>query len=543
MRKFAVAALALPVLALIYGPVVARRLLAGRMGVGIGTLAISGIVLVGLAAPVTTSARPPVTASPIGPAALAGSIEPHHGIREPVRLTFSSAMDAKSVASALTVSPAADVALSWNTAGTALTIAPKTGWKPATYYSVTIGTAALDRTGQKLAAPARAIFTTRLPIGGRISASESAVKGRVTTATAFALAFDGPVDPAAVQASFRIDPPVEGTFETTAPEGAGTTITFIPTTPLAPNTAYTVSLGGAIHDADGIATSPLAPLAIRTTKGPSVVRFRPLTGTTGVARGAALSVRFTARMDRATTAAAFSAQVGTKKLKGTIGWAEGDTVLVFQPATALPYGATVAMTVATSATDRTRTPLNAPKTVTFRIEAKPAPAARATSRSTHIGHGSSVGAGSWHAVETYYLRLMNCTRGGGWVTSGGNCSSPGGSGIAPLVLSAGISDEVSRPYAKYLASTGICSHFADGDPGVRLRRHGYNGDYRENIGCRSAANPYASVLGSHLFFQSEKPCGGYCHYANIMSTKMKYVGIGVWVYHGRVRLVVDFWEG
>ena len=103
--------------------------------------------------------------------------------------------------------------------------------------------------------------------------------------------------------------------------------------------------------------------------------------------------------------------------------------------------------------------------------------------------------------------------------------------------------EVSRPYAKFLASTGICSHFADGDPGDRLRRAGYPGDYRENIGCRSASNPYASVLGTHLFFQSEKPCGGYCHYANIMSTKMKYVGIGVWVDHGRVRLVVDFWEG
>ena len=170
------------------------------------------------------------------------------------------------------------------------------------------------------------------------------------------------------------------------------------------------------------------------------------------------------------------------------------------------------------------------------------PAAR-VNRSIHIGHGRSVGSGSWHAVELYYLKLMNCTRGGGWVTSNGNCSSPGGSGIAPLILSAGISDNVSRPYARYLVSTGICSHFADGDPGDRLRRAGYAGDYRENLGCRSAPNPFASVLGTHLFFQSEKPCGGYCHYANIMSTKMKYVGIGVWVGHGRVRLVIDFWEG
>jgi uncharacterized protein YkwD len=111
------------------------------------------------------------------------------------------------------------------------------------------------------------------------------------------------------------------------------------------------------------------------------------------------------------------------------------------------------------------------------------------------------------------------------------------------VLHSGISSSVARPYAKLLTGNGACSHFADGDPGDRLRRAGYGGDYRENVGCRSASSPFRSVLGTHLFFQDEKPCGGYCHYANIMSTKMKYVGIGVWVAHGRTRLVVDFWEG
>ena len=201
------------------------------------------------------------------------------------------------------------------------------------------------------------------------------------------------------------------------------------------------------------------------------------------------------------------------------------------------------MTVAATATDRAGSRGHAPDVGHVQGRAAKAVRRSRASRSVHIGHGRSVGAGSWHAVETYYLKLMNCTRGGGWVTSNGNCSSPGGSGIAPLILSSGISTNVSRPYAKYLVNTGICSHFADGDPGDRLRRAGYPGDYRENIGCRSAANPYASVLGTHLFFQGEKPCGGYCHYANIMSTKMKYVGIGVWVGHGRVRLVIDFWEG
>ncbi len=541
MRKFAVAALALPVLALVYGPVLARRMLAGRVGIGIGTLAISGIVAVGLAAPVATQARPPVTVAQVGPATLAGSIEPHHGLREPVRMSFSSTMDPGSVAAALTVDPPTGVDLSWDSAGQSLTVAPKTGWKAGTYYTLTIARTAVDATGQKLAAPARAIFTTRGALGGRIAPSTTAVKGRVPSSTTFTVVYDGPVDVAAVQTAFQIDPPVEGTFESTTTAAGGSSVTFVPAKALAPNVVYTVSIGAAVRDADGVATTPVAPLAIRTAKGASVVRFRPFAGSSDIDRTADLSVRFTDRMARPATQAAFSARIGTKELKGKFSWFEDDTVLVFEPSSLLPYGAKVVMTVAATATDKAGIPLSGPKNATFKVASKPKPGAPA--RSVHIAHGKSVGAGAWGAVERYYLKLMNCTRGGGWVTSGGNCSSPGGSGINPLILSSGISTNVSRPYAKFLAGNGGCDHFLDGNPGDRLRRAGYGGDYRENIGCRSASSPFASVLGTHLFFQDEKPCGGYCHYANIMSTKMKYVGIGVWVAHGRVRLVVDFWEG
>jgi hypothetical protein len=548
LRKFAVAALAVPVLALVYGPVLVRRMLAGRMGLGIGTLAISAIVALGLAAPPTIQAHPPVTVTELGPAALVGSIEPHHGVRQPVHLSFSAAMDPASVAAALSVSPKTEVTLTWDAAGQRLTVAPKAGWKPGAYYSVTIAGDALDLTGQKLAGPARSVFTTRAVVGGRIAAADIADGGRVPTATSFVVVYDGPIDIAAVERAFHVEPAVEGTFETAPTLAGGTTVTFLPTESLASDTAYTVSIVGSVPDRDGAETSTPAELTVRTAKGPGVVRFRPFVGSTDVARTAALSVRFTARMDRASTEAAFSARIGTNKLKGTFSWAERDTVLVFKPAAVFAFKAKVVVQVATTATDRGGTPLAAAKSATFKVEAKPAAAKSSGGGgggggSRHIGHGSSVGAGSWHAVETYYLQLMNCTRGGGWVTSGGDCSSPGGSGIAPLILSSGISSEVSRPYAKYLVSTGICSHFADGNPGDRLRRAGYAGDYRENLGCRSAPNPYASVLGTHLYFQSEKPCGGYCHYANIMSSKMKYVGIGVWVGHGRVRLVIDFWEG
>ena len=144
-------------------------------------------------------------------------------------------------------------------------------------------------------------------------------------------------------------------------------------------------------------------------------------------------------------------------------------------------------------------------------------------------------------MEAYYLRLMNCTRTGGWVTSTGNCSSPGRPerrrAHAQRRRSAA---KVSRPYAKLLATRNICDHFVGGTPGDRLRRAGYT-SYRwgENLGCRSG-NPYSAVLGSHLYFQSEKPYNG-GHYRNLMDARFHQVGIGVWVSGGRVRLVIDFY--
>jgi uncharacterized protein YkwD len=155
--------------------------------------------------------------------------------------------------------------------------------------------------------------------------------------------------------------------------------------------------------------------------------------------------------------------------------------------------------------------------------------------------GGAVGGGSWAAVESYYLRLMNCTRTGGWITSGGSCSSPGGRSVAALKIDSGISARVSRPYAKLLATGGACSHFIGGTPGNRLARAGYT-SYRwaENLGCRSG-NPNSAVLGSHLYFQSEKSYSG-GHYVNLMNAAYDRVGIGVWVSSGRVRLVVDFYH-
>ena len=150
-----------------------------------------------------------------------------------------------------------------------------------------------------------------------------------------------------------------------------------------------------------------------------------------------------------------------------------------------PYGATVSMDVAAGARDVAGAALAMAAHATFTTPAKPRPLRLRPSPRRRARRTTAVGGGSWAAVETYYLGLMNCTRTGGWVTSTGKCSSPGGRNVAPLKLDSGISSKVSRPYAKKLAVGADCSHFIGGNPGDRLRRRA----------TRSTAGPRTSAAG------------------------------------------------
>lgn len=152
----------------------------------------------------------------------------------------------------------------------------------------------------------------------------------------------------------------------------------------------------------------------------------------------------------------------------------------------------------------------------------------------------------WYSVERFYLGLVNCTRTGGWVLSDGTCRGYGSGHysayVAPITYNFGLSDKVSRPYARLLALKNLCSHTADGDPSYRLRRAGYpRWTWGENIGCRDGyGSAKAAVLASHLKFQAEKSTNG-GHWRNIKNAADHWIGIGVWRSGTRTRLVVDFY--
>jgi len=153
----------------------------------------------------------------------------------------------------------------------------------------------------------------------------------------------------------------------------------------------------------------------------------------------------------------------------------------------------------------------------------------------------------WLPTELYVLGLINCTRTGGWVLSDGTCRGYGSGRysayVRPLVRSITISDLVSRPYARLLAIRGVCSHFLDHDPGYRLRRSGfYSWTWGENIGCGDGySTAKASVLASHLRMQAEKWTNG-GHWRNFKNGRFTSVGIGIWRYGSRTRLVQDYYR-
>ena len=541
MRQATNALLAAPVFLAARVGALLRRSTLSRVGLALGLALVLGVGVPGATQPRTTVATRITPILPLAQTAFTTTFSTDRGLDEPVTIAFTTPMDAASVATALKVEPAKAVDLSWDATGKILTVTPRGRWSVGTFTTVTVPAGTLATSGQPLDRPARAVFLTRDTTTASILPTSS-FGTRVSLDTRFIVSFSQPVDPETIGGAIRLDPPVAGTVRPLLRRDGPTRFEFVPSKPLRSDVRYRLIVSGA-RDTDGLPLDDVA-LAVRAVKAPAVVRFRPFAKTTNVARDAAISVRFTQAMDRRSTARAFSVSVGGKAVGGAVRWAEKDTVLVFTPKSVLPYGSKVSMKVAAGATNTAGVPLATADQASYRTAKKGVPVADISgggSGGGSTGGGGAVGGGSWAAIETYYLGLMNCTRTGGWVTSTGHCSSPGGRDVAPLKLSTGISSRVARPYARKLAVGNDCSHFIGGGPDDRLRAAGYS-SYRwaENIGCRSGG-PKSAVLGSHLHFQSEKPYNG-GHYKNMMNPAYSHVGIGVWVSGGRVRLVVDFYH-
>ena len=501
-------------------------------------LVVSGL-LVGLPTK-TIEAKAPTPYDPAAPTVVADgtaklSVDGGYSLR------FTKPMNQGSVADSLTIKPAAAVRLVWDSTGETLSIAPATYWAAFTDYTIKVAATAMDQSGMTLGSPLTASFMTGALTSGKISAT--VVTGALVAPTStFQITFSRPVKLATVQARLSISPIVTGEITGDDPTDVSSQVfTFTPDDILAGGTAYTVSFdSSSATDSAGVALLPVDPLQVQTLNAPEVAKFSPANGSSTTDPNQVLSVRFTVPMNPTSSAAAFSVTISGKRVRGAVSWAEGNTVLILDPTGSLPLGSTVVMHVGTTARSITGQRLAAAANASFKV-------VRPTVRRIKFSYPAALTTAPYHGAELNMLALMNCTRTGGWVTSSGTCSSvthhvlPAQNALA---YDAGISNKVSRPYAKYLADRNALSHFLLGSPHARLAAAGYGGGWGENIGA--PANPrLAGMISIDIFFQNEYRCAsGRCefgHYKNLMNGSFRVVGIGVWVTNGHTRVVIDFY--
>ena len=486
-------------------------------------------------------ARAPTPYNPTAPTVKADAVADKLGVDAPFVLRFSQPMNQGSVADALAIKPAASVRLVWDSTGETLSITPATYWEPYTSYSISVAGSAMDQSGMAIGTTVVASFATGELTSGKITATVM-VSGLVAPSSAFVITFTRPVKLTTIQARLQISPALTGTITGDDPTDTSSQVfTFTPADGLDGGTTYTISFDSTTAtDAAGVTLLPVDPLKVTTMEAPAVVRFRPADGKTTADPNQVISVRFTAPMDRASTAAAFGVYVNNKRVRGAIGWAEGDTVLVLDPSSSFARGTTVTMRVASSARSKAGQRMGKTVTASFRV-VKPT-----VYRVPWLGRKEA--SSPWYSSELYYMALMNCTRTGGWVTRSGSCSSVTHH-VMPdqpaLRLSSGIS-RVARAYSKLLAERGFLTHYLDGTtPHQRMTAAGYpSGSWGENLGSPSSAGA-SGMIAVELFFQNEYRCRtGRCefgHYYNIMNPHFRQAGVGVWVARGHVRVTIEFY--
>jgi hypothetical protein len=492
-------------------------------------------------------------APPAEPAAaprMAASVVTGWPLDRALRVDFRTAMDPATVERNLLVQPAEKVRLAWSADAHSLSVVPVEGWRPGVFYTVTLARGAQDRDGQALAESAMAIFYTRTQPTAKVKVT--GLSGRRLLPTGgLELRFSRPVALSSVQEALTVSPRAAGRVRAREADAQGFSRLFVwkPTKPLRPDTRYRFRLAATVVDRTAI--NLLAPVTIKvsTVPRPGVVRHDPASGAKDVDVDGAIRVRFDRPMVRGATQRALRVS-GIEAGKGTFRWSENDSLLTFDPPGAMRYERKYTVTLSGAALSRegyTLAGKAARTAMSFSFTTEPKPTPGPPNVDTGIpppAGGGSVGA-RWSGVETYVLGLINCVRTGGLILDNGKCDRYGTGHynpyLAPLSLHSGISSSVARPYAKFLADGGDCSHYMDGGPGDRLRRAGYT-SYRwaENLGCRSG-DPYTAVLGSHLYFQSERPYNG-GHWVNLRSPAYTTVGIGVWVTNGNVRVVTDFYD-
>jgi uncharacterized protein YfaS (alpha-2-macroglobulin family) len=185
--------------------------------------------------------------------------------RRPIALSFSYAMDTASVQRALRIEPPFAGGVSWNRAGTVLTLIPTTTLPGSIEYTLSFDRPLLDASGDQLSVPGPFHFVSPPPILAALPTGS-----RVSPSAAIEVVFDRPMDEGVTAKALQIQPEVAGRVT-----WSETTLVFeVEGGYLAEDTDYQVTVGPQALAADG---QPILEEAytwtFRTGSLPDAVQF------------------------------------------------------------------------------------------------------------------------------------------------------------------------------------------------------------------------------------------------------------------------------
>jgi hypothetical protein len=499
-------------------------------------------LLVGLPAKQVAGRTVP-TFAPLAPQADAHRSGSGLPLDVPFQVQFTKPMNQSTVAAAIKITPAIEFGSEWDATGQILSVAPLPYWQPYTQYTIDISTDATDQEGLNLSTPIHESFQSGSPTAGEIVATKM-FGDRASPGTAFQVTFTRPVKLATVQLRLGVSPQVDVSIVGDDPTDAASQVfTLTPKKALQTDTSYLVSLVDGGTDSAGAPLRPIAPVRIQTLQAPAAT-FTPQDGTITYDPNQPISVKFTVPMDPKSATAALSVKANGRTVSGPTYWTDDAMTLVFTPSRSFSIGSRITVSVAASARSAGGLTMTAAAGVSFLVSTpRTRTYASGGSKIPWTGGIASTSA-PYHGSELYYLSLMNCTRTGGWVTSSGDCSTETHHTLPPrsaLAFNDGISNAVSRPYAMALSDRNALTHYLDGTTvHGRLSAQGYtSASWGENIASPGNAGQ-GGMISVEIFFQNEYWCR--CnHYANIMNSHFRSVGIGIWV-SGGPRVVIDFYS-
>jgi uncharacterized protein YfaS (alpha-2-macroglobulin family) len=268
-------------------------------------------------------------------------VSPH----APIAVYFNRPMDGASLIAAWSLSPATSGTL--HRAASSITFTPTHGLRPSTTYRVTLSSAARASTGGALQ-PFSATFSTGEALHVA-HVSPAGGTGGVPIDSTISVAFNHPMVALSGVDAESVAP--HGWSATIRPSLAGhgswlgtSTWVFHPTGTLMPSTRYTVTVGGAAHDAWGDALGKPLTWSFHTI-GPELYSHTPRNESRYVSPTTAVRVTFSQPMSHA-VGNRFSVTSGGSPVPGRLVWS--GATLTFHPTTPFTAGATYHVHVAGS---------------------------------------------------------------------------------------------------------------------------------------------------------------------------------------------------